>query len=211
MRIGIIGATGHVGQEIVKAALANGHEVTAVVRNQAKAAKMFGSKVTVLAKDALTLDRVDFDGLDAIVDAFASPYAFQHLDLATRLVSLFRETESPYLMFVLGASSLRLPSGELLLTQVEQQAAGAPWVATPQQQVHEYQYLQWIKDVAWTAISPQANLIDGPLSDYRLGTDQVMTAPTGKSEVSAANLAAAAVAELEAKTHVRQRFTVVNA
>ncbi|KRN25068.1 NAD(P)-dependent oxidoreductase [Lacticaseibacillus camelliae] len=211
MRIGIIGATGHVGQEMVKAALAKDHEVTAIVRNRAKVEKLFGSKVTVLAKDALTLDRVDLDGLDAVVDAFASPNAFQHLDLATRLISMFRETERPYLLFVLGASSLRLASGELMLTQVEKQAAGAPWVATPEQQVHEYQYLQWIKDVAWTAISPQATLTDGPLGDYRLGTDQVMTAPSGKSEVSAANLAAAAIAELEAKTHMRQRFTVVNA
>lgn len=211
MRIGIIGATGHVGQAMVTAALAKDHEVTAFVRNQAKAEKRFGNRVTILAKDALTLDRVDFDGLDAIVDAFASPNAFQHLDLATRLISLFRETEKPYLMFVLGASSLRLPSGDLMLTQVEKQAAGAPWVKTPQQQVHEYDYLQWIDDVAWTAISPQANLIDGAPSDYRLGTDEVMTAPSGKSEVSVGNLATAAIAELEAKTHLRQRFTVVNA
>lgn len=62
MRIGIIGATGHVGQEMVKAALAKDHEVTAIVRNRAKVEKLFGSKVTVLAKDALTLDRVDLDG-----------------------------------------------------------------------------------------------------------------------------------------------------
>lgn len=211
MKIGIIGATGRVGQAMVAAALAKGHEVTALVRNQAKAEKLFGSTVSLVVKDALTLDRVDFDGLDAVVDAFASPQAFQHLDLATRLITMFRETEKPYLLFVLGAGSLQLPSGERLVKQLEKTAAGAPWVKTPQQQLHEYQYLQWIRDVAWTAVSPQANLIDGAPSDYRLGTDAVMIAPSGKSEVSVGNLATAAIAELEAKTHLRQRFTVVNA
>lgn len=211
MRIGIIGATGRVGQQMVHAALANGHSVVALVRSRAKAERLFEGRVAVVEKDALALDRADFAGLDAVIDAFASPAAYRHLDLATHLISLFRGTDTPYLMFVLGASSLRQPSGELLLSQVEAQAQGAPWVKTPQQQVHEHDFLQWIDNVAWTAISPQANLIDGPLGDYRLGTDEVMQAPSGKSEVTVANLAAAAIAELEHRTHLRQRFTVVNA
>ncbi|WDF81720.1 NAD(P)H-binding protein [Lacticaseibacillus pabuli] len=211
MKIGIIGATGHVGQGMVAAALKHGDEVTALVRNEDKAEQLFHDTVTVVAKDALALTREDLSGLDAVIDSFASPKAYQHLDLATHLISMYRDKTAPYLMFIIGASSLHDADGKLMLTAIQKMAAGAPWIAAPEQQVHEFDYLKWVNNVAWTAITPQQTFTDNPATQYRLGGDTVMSAPNGESEVSVANFADAAIDELARKQYIRQRFSVVDA
>lgn len=51
----LIGATGMAGQEIYQAATKAGLAVTAQVRHADKARELFGTGVTVLEQDALTL------------------------------------------------------------------------------------------------------------------------------------------------------------
>lgn len=210
MKIGIIGATGHVGSVIFKEAVSRGHEVTALVRDADKAKKMLGADTAIIEKDALSLDAEDLTQFDAIVDAFASPKSYQHLDLATNLVRLFRNNEHTRLAFILGSSSLNKADGTRMLDDVLKRFANEPWVATPIQQVHEFDFLQWVDDVNWTAISPQVSFVPGERTQYRLGTDEVMENKAGKQVVSFGNFASALVDELETPQHHQQRFTVVD-
>lgn len=211
MKIGVIGATGRLGQAVVNKAIANNHEVTAFVRNGDRAQEMFGSSVKIIVKDAMDLTTEDLAGLDAVVDAFASNKAYQNFDLAAKLVADFREQPAPYLLFVIGASSLIQADGKMMLETVEEQAAGAPWIEAPRKQVHEFEFLQWVDNVQWTAVSPQMDFELGPETKYRLGKDEVMEDSNGDSKVSYGNFAAALVEEIETPKHVQQRFTVVDA
>ena len=85
-----------------------GHEVTAIVRNHKKAEDLFGSEAAILAKDAFDLAKEDLVAFDAIVNAFATEpaKAYRHVDLAAELIALLRESDSPRLVFILGAGSL---------------------------------------------------------------------------------------------------------
>ena len=70
MRLAVFGATGLTGMEILKQALAGGHEITAVARNPAKLGK-FQSKVKLVQGDVTDPKIVDgaVSGTDAVLCA----------------------------------------------------------------------------------------------------------------------------------------------
>ncbi|AMV61967.1 Rrf2-linked NADH-flavin reductase [Pediococcus damnosus] len=210
MKIGIIGATGNVGRVIFKEARTRGHEATAIVRNAAKAKQMLGNDIDVLEKDALALTKTDLSDFDAIVNASALQPAYLNLDLATKLVSLFRDNDHTQLVFISGASSLVGDDGSFQIDNILKTFAGQPWIETPLQQVHELQFLQWIDNVKWTVMTPQNDFVAGDKTKFRLGTNKIMTDKSGKSQVSFGNFAAALLDELKAPKHVHQQFTVVD-
>jgi len=210
MKIGIIGATGKAGQAIYREAEKRNHDVTAIVRSSEKARELFGDNVKMIKKDVFTLNQADLSGFDYIVDAFASPKAYEHLDLAGKLIRMFRENEETTLFFILGAASLNDDNGKRYLDTILANYAGQPWIATPLQQAHEYDYLQWIDNVKWTAISPQETFNVGPATGYVMGEESIMKNSEGKSTVTTGNVAKAVVDEIESPTHLNKRFTVVD-
>ncbi|MFD1393239.1 NAD(P)-dependent oxidoreductase [Lacticaseibacillus jixianensis] len=210
-KIGIIGATGHVGQAIMKEALDRGAQVTAIVRSADKAKALFGEQAAILTKDAMALTRADLAGFDVIVDAFASVKPYEHVDLATRLISLFREDQTTQLFFVIGASTLIKPDGSTLLADTMKRFAGEPWLAGMIEQNREFKFLQLVDDVNWTAITPSTDFTDGPKTAYRVGGSRIINSAAGKNEVSVANFAAALLDESEQPKHVRTQFSVVDA
>ena len=72
MKLLIIGATGPTGRELVKQAVAQGHEVTALVRNATKAA--FAPPVRIIVGDILNADAVRraVAGQDAVINSLGS-------------------------------------------------------------------------------------------------------------------------------------------
>lgn len=210
MRIAIIGATGHVGRAITKEAITRGHQVTAIVRNAHKAEALFGDQVKILAKDAMALTKADLTNDDLIVDAFASAKAYEHVDLAARLVSFFREDQTTQLSFVIGASTLHKADGQTMLEDTRKRFAGAPWLVGMVEQNHEFAFLQLVSDVNWTAVTPSTDFTDGPKTAYRLGASEVITSAAGKPEVAVANFAAAVLDEGEKPQHLRKQFAVVD-
>ncbi len=117
MKLAIIGATGMAGTALYKESVSRRHDVTAVVRNRDKAVSLLGSGVRVIEKDVFDLSKSDIDSFDVIINAFATvpDKAYLHLDLAAKLIALFRETESPRLFFILGAGSLLDKEGKKFL------------------------------------------------------------------------------------------------
>jgi nucleoside-diphosphate-sugar epimerase len=74
MNVTVFGATGGVGAQTVDQLLANGHTVTAYVRNPAKAPATWGEDVTVVVgelNDATAVDRA-VQGADAVVSALGA-------------------------------------------------------------------------------------------------------------------------------------------
>lgn len=213
MKIGIIGATGKAGSKITQEALNRGHQVTVLVRNADKAKKMFADTVTVIEKNAFDLTKQDFAGLDVIVNAFSVPVgkhlAYRHIDLAAQLIQLFRETDSPRLVFILGGGSLQTKDG-LLVDQLQKMPNSEGWIDTPQSQLHELNFLRTVTNVNWVGVSPSANFVDGPKTAYVRGSDELLFDENNKSEVSTGTMAAAILDELEKPSIHQARFTVRN-
>ncbi|WP_143803264.1 NAD(P)-dependent oxidoreductase, partial [Oenococcus oeni] len=106
MKILIIGATGMAGSEIVKAASNRGHKIIALARSEdkLKELKKTNPEIELLIKDVFQLNKEELSSVDVIVNAFSvrPEKAYLHVDLAAKLISFFRETETPRLVFILG-------------------------------------------------------------------------------------------------------------
>jgi putative NADH-flavin reductase len=214
MKVGIIGATGNTGQAIYVEAVKRGHEATAIVRNPQKARELLGGDVLVLHKDAFALDREDLTRFDVIVDAFstAPAQAYRHVDLATLLVGLLRETTAPRLVFVLGCGSLITGADHHLLVEDLRKMPGAEcWIAMPENQLKQLRFLQEVDNVHWVGVSPSRTFVRGEASGVVLGGDELLIAPDGSSRVTTGTMAVAILDEIEHPAHHQERFTVRDA
>lgn len=212
MKIGIIGATGNAGSAIYREASARGHEVVAIVRNEEKAKEMFGNSVKTITKDAFELKRGELEGFDAIIDAFAtSPdQAYLHVDLAARLIHLFRGKKTR-LFFILGAGSLLNDAGDLNVNDLKKAPDSESWIAIPENQLDEYNFLLTVKNVDWVGISPGNLFQAGEAKPAILGKDHLLQNDAGQSVTSSGTLAKAILDELEVPQYQQTRFTIIDA
>jgi uncharacterized protein len=214
MRIGIIGATGKAGRAVYVEAVRRGHESTAIVRDPEKARELLGPDVVIIHKDAFALGREDLTQFEVIVDAFSTPpqRAYEHVDLAARLVGLLRETTAPRLFFILGCGSLMTGADRHLVVEDLRAAPGAEtWIATPQYQVKELQFLEGVDNVEWVGVSPSMTFPSGEASEVVLGAHELLVGPDGVSQVTTGTMAVAILDEIEHPVHHQERFTVRDA
>ncbi len=212
MKIAIIGATGMAGTALYKESVSRGHEVTAIVRSKEKAVSLLGDRVTVIEKDVFDLTKSDLEQFDVIVNAFATApaKAYLHLDLAAKLVGMFRETESPRLFFILGAASLLDESGKLFLETLKTLPDVAAWISIPTEAYKTLNFLRSIENVNWVGVSPSADFVAGEAMVPVLGKDHLLTSSEGKSIVTSGTMAVAILDEIEHPQFIRTRFTVCN-
>jgi putative NADH-flavin reductase len=212
MKIAIIGATGMAGTALYKESVSRGHEVTAIVRHKDKAVSLLGDGIKVIDKDVFELAKSDLEGFDVIVNAFATApdKAYLHLDLATKLVSLFRETKSPRLFFILGAASLLDENGKLFLDTLKTVPDVASWISIPTEAYKTLNFLRSIENVNWVGVSPSSEFVAGEATIPVLGRDHLLTNSNGKSVVSSGTMAVAILDEIENPQFICTRFTVCN-
>ncbi len=212
MKIAIIGATGMAGTELYKESVSRGHEVTVIVRHKDKAVSLFGDAVKVIDKDVFELTKSDLESFDVIVNAFAtSPdKAYLHLDLAAKLVSLFRETKSPRLFFILGAASLLDENDKLFLDTLKTVPDAASWISIPTEAYKTLNFLRSIENVNWVGVSPSADFVPGEATTPVIGKDHLLTSSEGKSVVTSGTMAVAILNEIENPQFICTRFTVCN-
>lgn len=210
MKIAVIGATGMAGQKICREAKERGHEVTGIVRDDQRAEKLFGDSIHILKKDVFTLEKSDLEGYDVVVNAFATApnLAYQHIDLAAKLVALLRETSSPRLFFILGAGSLFDQNEKRYVETIRQTPGSEAWIATPENQLKELLFLQNVDNVNWVGVSPSAQFVPGEKHTPVLGKDHLLTAADGKSHTTSGTMAVAILNEIEHPSVFRARFTV---
>lgn len=213
MKIGIIGATGMAGSAVYREAIKRGHDVTALVRNPEKALKALGDDTRMIIKDAFALEKGDLAGFDVVVNAFSCDpkVAYLHLDLAAKLIALFRKQQNPRLFFILGAGSLQLADGQLVLDSLRSLPGSESWIDTPINQYKELQFLSMIDNVNWVGVSPSQTFEQGEETKPLLGRNRLLVSASGQSITSDKTMAAAIMNEIESPTIIRDRFTVCNA
>ncbi|KAB1439489.1 NAD(P)-dependent oxidoreductase [Candidatus Galacturonibacter soehngenii] len=212
MKLAIIGATGMAGSALYKESLSRGHEVTAIVRHKEKAVSLFGEDVKVIDKDIFELTRKDLEAFDVIINAFATApdKAYLHLDLAAKLVAMFRETESPRLFFILGAASLLDENDNLFLETLKHFPEVESWISIPIEAYKTLNFLRSIENVNWVGVSPSANFVAGGATTPVIGKDHLLKSSSGESIVTSETMAIGILDEIEKPQFIRTRFTVCN-
>jgi putative NADH-flavin reductase len=199
MKIAVLGASGRAGSEIVREAVARGHDVLAIARNPEKIPAIDG----VTAK---TGDASDPEALAALIAGSDAVISALHFDIsAETLLSAIRKAGVPRLLVTGGAASLEVAPGQRLIDSPEFPEEWKPFAMGG---ITFLDALRQIDDVDWTFFSPAALIFEGPRTGtYRPGTDQLVTDESGESRISFADYAIAMVDELEAHKHSRARFT----
>ncbi|WP_267245267.1 NAD(P)-dependent oxidoreductase [Streptomyces sp. PR69] len=206
LKLAVLGATGMAGSRIVAEALDRGHAVTGFARRhdgQEAAAERPGlTRVTADVSAAATLEQA-VDGTDAVVSALPGRAVLPILDT---LAGLARARQRR-LLFVGGAGSLLLPSGERV---IDQPGFRDEWKPEASAHVELLDALRALPDDAdWTFLSPSALFTPGERTGvFRLGGDELLTDAEGDSRISGEDYAAALLDEIERPAHVRRRFTV---
>lgn len=209
MKIGIIGASGKAGSLILKEALTRGHEVTAIVRDEAKVQIQGAS---VLEKDLFDLKAEYIKEFDVVVNAFGAAPGKEHLhvDAGKILIEAMKGAPQTKLIVVGGAGSLFVDEAKTIRV-LDTPEFPKEYFATAYNQSKNLGDLQNATDIQWTFISPsaffdpQGNRTGG----YKLGKDNLLVNSKGESYVSYADFALAVLDEIENPQHINQRFTVV--
>ena len=201
MKIALIGATGNVGQRLVKEATSRGHDIIAIARNP-DAAK--GDKVATTAVDLHEEDKLAeaIKGADVVILSVR----FQNTDVS-KVVAAMRKAGKSRLAIVGGAASLMNQDNVRLLD-----TPGFPdFIAVEARPAANA--LDWLRreagDLDWVFVSPSMMLGPGDRTGkFRKGHNHLLTAEDGKSSISYEDLAVAILDELETPTVHGDRFTV---
>ena len=215
MNLAVIGATGYVGDAVVRELAARGHNITAFARNPAKV--LAAANVHAVAADVTAADfAAQLAGFDAVVSAFNPGWTNPHIARDFRagyaaILAAAKAAQVPYLLAVGGAGSLYV-------------APGVQLIDTPAfpQEIYDganaarelLRDLQARDDLYWSLISPPARLgAEAGFSEertgkYRLGQDDLLLDGDAPAGISVADLAVAIADDVEQKAHLRQRFTV---
>ena len=215
MNLAVIGATGYVGDAVVRELAARGHNITAFARNPAKV--LAAANVRAVAADVTAADfAAQLAGFDAVVSAFNPGWTNPHIARDFRagyaaILAAAKTAQVPYLLAVGGAGSLYV-------------APGVQLIDTPAfpQEIYDganaarelLRDLQARDDLNWSLISPPARLgaeagfSEDRTGKYRLGQDDLLMDGDAPAGISVADLAVAIADDVEQKAHLRQRFTV---
>ncbi|NYF37839.1 NAD(P)H-binding protein [Stenotrophomonas sp. JAI102] len=210
MNIALVGATGNIGREIARQALARGHQVTAIVRRETDLpAELDGAQLAVAALD-------DTDALAAVIaghDVLASAFGPRPGDAPSQvgaviahLTDAARQAGVHRLVVVGGAGSLEVAPGVQLVDTPTFPDAYKPVALAHREAL---KVLQATDDLDWTFYSPAAEIGPGPQrGGFRTQARNFLVGDDGHSRISYADYADAFVSEIETPQYLRQIATV---
>ena len=210
MNIGVIGATGRIGQRIVAEAVQRGHNVTAFTSSAAKIPADQG-KVAWKTADVLDANSVAaaMEGQDVLISSFMPPMGDDPQPIVTSAKVLLKAGENHPAVRVLmvgGAGSLEVAPGK---TVIDSGVIPKEWIAIPIAHQEALGVLKKNSTVNWTYFSPAGEIKAGERTGkFRLGGDQLIVDEHGKSEISMEDYAVAMLDEAEKPRHPRKRFTI---
>ena len=216
MKYAVIGATGYVGNAVVRELAARGHAVTAFARHTDKV--FAAPNVQAVRADVHDADfATQLTGFDAVVSAFNPGWTNPNIghDFTAGYAAILAAAKAanvPYLLAVGGAGSLFVAPGVQLIDTPDFPKAIYDGANAARNLLRDLraQY----GDVNWAMVSPPACLgADGGFSEersgkYRLGGDELLMAGDTPAGISVADLAVAIADDVERKAHLHQRFTV---
>lgn len=212
MKIAIIGATGFVGENIVKEAVSRGLDVTAMARNIDKLNIDNVKKNTVDVYDKEALAET-LKGFDVVLSAFNSGWTnpniyddfmkgSRNIQDAVKIAGVKR------LIVVGGAGSLYVDEKTQLIDTDEFPEEFKLGASGARDYLNE---LKSEKDLDWVFFSPaiemNPTIKTGRTGKYRLGKDQPVFNENNQSILSVEDLAVVLLDELENPKHHQERFT----
>jgi putative NADH-flavin reductase len=201
MKVAHIGATGKVGGKILEELLRRRHTVTAIARHPDNAPSdknVNFARGDIADPAALALI---LKGHDAVISS--APFV---PGSSLQLVEAVRRSGVKRYIAVGGAGSLEVAPGKLLKDSGK---IPPEWLPAVNEGAELLKLLRADSQLDWTFFSPAALIGPGERTGkFRLGRDQLITTPAGKSSISYDDYAVALVDELEKPGHVRQRFTI---
>ncbi|MFB6453692.1 NAD(P)-dependent oxidoreductase [Chitinophaga sp. Hz27] len=207
MKVAIIGASGFIGQEILKEALQRGLEVTAVVRNPEKITVQ-NDKLTVKKADATNAADLAnaIAGNDAVISAYKAADSDTYIQATKATIDAAKKVGIKRFLLVSGAASLEVAPGVKLFDSPHFPAEWKPIAAAT---MAGLDVLKQENDLEWTAFSPAAMIEPGERTGkFRLGGTQLVTDANGNSKISSADYAVAMLDELQQPKHIKQQFTI---
>ncbi|WP_159048972.1 EamA family transporter [Streptomyces sp. NRRL B-3648] len=212
LTIAVIGATGMVGGRVTAEAAARGHRVLALSRKPASE----HPNVMPVPVDANDPDAVHEalagSGADAAVLTVRTQPVDEDFLLGTTRTVLDAAARLGIRVLVIGgAGALRSPGAPDVLVADNPGYVPEQWQPVAAAGVAQLRTCRTHPHTDWVYLSPPALLEPGPrTARYRRGTTTLLTAPDGRSWISAEDLAVAAVDELETPGG-DQHITVVHA
>jgi hypothetical protein len=211
MKIALLGATGFVGSAILQEALSRHHTVTAIVRHPAKIEPQPGLVTKAGDVHDATLLASLFREQDAVISAFnpgwKGPNLYDDQVRGTKsIIAAIKRTGIKRVLWVGGAGSLEVKPG----VRVVDGPDFPDWVKPGSlATIDALEQLRKEPDLDWSFLAPSASMQAGERTGtFRLGGDQLLVGPDGKSEISVQDYAVAMIDELEHPRHIRKRFTV---
>jgi uncharacterized protein len=228
MQIGLIGASGNIGDRIISEGVSRGHRFTAFSRSPlgADAEDVAWRPTDVLESASL---RAEPAALDVLVNSFGPGSAARDPADATaqsiRAPELFAQVAKSILtalevrlrlrvIVVGGAGSLEIAPGRQIVdepgTPERLSVIGVPKEYILAVRGHRDAFnLYRQSNRLWTYFSPA--MVIGPgerTGRFRLGGDQVVVDAEGKSRISYEDYAVALLDEIEIPRHIQRRFTI---
>ncbi|WP_446719420.1 NAD(P)-dependent oxidoreductase [Inquilinus sp. OTU3971] len=231
MQIGIIGATGNIGQRVLSEAVSREHQVTAFTRDASRFPPDPAS-VTWKTLDVFDLESVmsGIQGLDVLVSTYQPGNAARDLndtvqqsirnpgvyaEVARTLLKAMESHLRLRLIVVGGAGSLELRPGLVEADTADELRKGLKEIGIPEEYevavrghrdaLNTYR----LSNRRWTYFSPAHNIYPGERTGrYRLGGDQPVLDADGQNRISIEDAAVAIIDEVELPRHVQRRFTI---
>jgi putative NADH-flavin reductase len=235
VKIALIGATGYVGSRVLDEALGRGHEVTAIIRDQAKLPEHDGltPKVTDIQQPGKVEEAVE--GHDVVISCFnpgghdirTNPAFYRDIVEGTRrIIEGVKASDVDRLVYVGGAGSLFSRPGLMLVDDAEflvehlqnppegmLLGEGPPSLDIPLGARMAYYLFEREDGLDWTFVSPSLFLgsYGGRSGNLRYGGHDLLMEDGAPAKVDVEDLAVAIVDEAEEPKYVRSHLTVATA
>jgi len=211
MKIAVIGASGWLGGAVAREAVARGHEVTAIGRDEAKLRAVDGARVAIAdVGDPESLRRA-VAGSDAVVSAITDRSTADRSIIpqtARTLLDVLPAAGVGRLAVIGGGGSLEVAPG---VRAIDEPGFPEQYRAEALAQAEALEILRASNTaLAWTYLSPPPHhLAPGEKTGrYRAaGGDVPVTDASGESRIASGDLASALLDELEQPRFTGQRFT----
>ncbi len=214
-KIALIGATGFVGNAILKEALDRGHLVSAIVRTPSKVA-IKHVNLSVIQGDVMNTAILSeqLKGNDVIISAYnpgwTNPDIYNEFIAGAKSIQEAATTSGVKRLIVIGgAGSLFVAPGKQLIDTEGFPPAFFPGASAARD------YLDIIRketDLEWTYLSPAPEMHQGTSGirkgTYRTGLEEPVFDENHRSIISVEDIAVAIIDETENPKHIRERFTV---
>ncbi|MBB1418855.1 NAD(P)-dependent oxidoreductase [Pseudoalteromonas sp. SG44-1] len=207
MNITILGATGWIGSHIMAQAKANGHNVTAVVRDADKVTD--GTAVEEFDLQSQNDIAEVLTNADVVIASIGGRAAGNHelvAQTAKRLLTALSGS-STRLLWVGGAGSLEVASGVTLVSSPDFPAEYKDEALAQGEALSVFKATN--TTTQWTFVSPAAVIYPGASEGpYRIGGDAFFTNEQGESKISVTDYAIAMLDEVQNAAHINQRMSV---